>query len=464
MAYEAKTRNDLAKWWIVGTGSVVNRLSEVMDDFPLGPAIFYTTGWTAAGNEYYITQATANDSAAEKIGAGAWAALVLGAGIGLLNAGEYFHDAATTRLYVRLTGSVAPSATNQVRAHYLWDGSGAGPAIMTEVIEDSDYKIDLPFDVGDTSTVTTLESALERITMNGLFYIKNNATFQCGALTAAGRGKNGSQFVLKTTYQASDIIIASGATNATFKFYASTFVTNSWPSFNDGTIDIRDSTINGDGADIRISFSVQVDSLILTNVLLTKIGRLTTDVAATINTFILNDSYLTISADITIEGVSVIGTSGLRVDSDNTATFLDPIGTITQSMITNVNGNSVGKLTYSVNLLVKDPLGNALSGAVALLEGSEVGAASYDTQQFSVSTATDGTITEQTPTIKKWVGTSETETDYNVHRLTLTKAGYETLIIENITIDGPIDWELEMQPMRSRNLGRSRRGSFPNFM
>jgi len=49
LAYDVRTQDDLSKWWITGTGSSVNRLSEVMDDMPLGPAIYYldaADAWT----------------------------------------------------------------------------------------------------------------------------------------------------------------------------------------------------------------------------------------------------------------------------------------------------------------------------------------------------------------------------------------------------------------------------------
>ena len=34
---------------------------------------------------------------------------------------------------------------------------------------------------------------------------------------------------------------------------------------------------------------------------------------------------------------------------------------------------------------------------------------------------------------------------YSPHKFTLSKAGYETLDLENITIDGPIVWHLGLQ-------------------
>ena len=62
MTYSVLTQDDLAKWWITGTGSSVNRLSEVMDDQADGPAIFHldaANAWTAGtGSEWYVATAT----------------------------------------------------------------------------------------------------------------------------------------------------------------------------------------------------------------------------------------------------------------------------------------------------------------------------------------------------------------------------------------------------------------------
>jgi hypothetical protein len=35
-------------------------------------------------------------------------------------------------------------------------------------------------------------------------------------------------------------------------------------------------------------------------------------------------------------------------------------------------------------------------------------------------------------------------TDYSPNQFILTKAGYKTLILDNITVDHPLVWELEM--------------------
>ena len=51
-AYIVETTDNLTKWWFTGTGSTVNRLSELRDDCPDGP--YLDTGdigaWAATGN------------------------------------------------------------------------------------------------------------------------------------------------------------------------------------------------------------------------------------------------------------------------------------------------------------------------------------------------------------------------------------------------------------------------------
>ncbi|GAG56513.1 unnamed protein product, partial [marine sediment metagenome] len=72
MAYAALTQDDLTKWWITGTGSGVNRLSEVMDDAPDGPAVFYldaADAWTQNGatDEWYVAAAAKPDNVSENL-------------------------------------------------------------------------------------------------------------------------------------------------------------------------------------------------------------------------------------------------------------------------------------------------------------------------------------------------------------------------------------------------------------
>jgi len=68
------------------------------------------------------------------------------------------------------------------------------------------------------------------------------------------------------------------------------------------------------------------------------------------------------------------------------------------------------------------------------------GATEFATQ----TTDADGNITELIQ-YKKWVGTSET-CEARLHKFTISKSGYETLVKDNITVDKPIDWHLELLP------------------
>ena len=97
-----------------------------------------------------------------------------------------------------------------------------------------------------------------------------------------------------------------------------------------------------------------------------------------------------------------------------------------------------------------DKAGDGIVGATVNCWGSAATPATpseeYDTVVINaVDTGASGVLAEQTITARKWVGTSETLTTYSPHKFTISAQGYETLILENITIDGPIDWHLELQ-------------------
>ena len=96
MAYDALTQDDLAKWWITGTGSAVNRFSEIMDDMPDGPAIYHLdadNAWTAGtGSEWYVATTTKPDDVADNLSG--WSKLTGTAddNMGSLNADEWIHQ------------------------------------------------------------------------------------------------------------------------------------------------------------------------------------------------------------------------------------------------------------------------------------------------------------------------------------------------------------------------------------
>jgi len=103
------------------------------------------------------------------------------------------------------------------------------------------------------------------------------------------------------------------------------------------------------------------------------------------------------------------------------------------------NGDKIHR-QHTCNVHIADKDGSNLSGVTILCEDKD------NNTVFSVNTGADGKIAEQVITYKKWEGTSEILTEYSPHKFTISKAGYETLVLDEITVDEPIDWHLELLP------------------
>ena len=466
MTYDARTQDDLTSWWITGTGSVVNRLSEVMDDMLLGPAIYYTTGWTAAGSEYWREQIYNNDATQEKIGAAAWSALVLGAGVGVLNAGEYFYDVGTSRLYVRLTGDVVPNATNQTRAHYSWNGGLSGVDFMTELAEDRLYKVHLTFNIGDDSTSTAIESLNEFVYFDDGQYaqILNNATLSLGELIEGGV-INGACWLFNVS---ASFNLSDGNENTYFNFYDSKIIALPIVS---GTLvvslyyanaDIRKSSLSG-GYNLgvgNLSFALQPSLYSLnindfyissvrntfffaaTNVSVDKLKIHYSYNGITINS--LNPVVNITNLDLNYYLSAQINTGVTQAGEVN---IINPASNLVLVAIGNANCKI--KEQYTVNINVADNNGAALSGVIINCY-DQSGTACWT--EGTVTTDANGDITEQIATYKQWAGTSETLTTYSPHIFTFYKPGYivsSDANYNNITINKPIDWHIEMHPARS---------------
>ena len=65
--------------------------------------------------------------------------------------------------------------------------------------------------------------------------------------------------------------------------------------------------------------------------------------------------------------------------------------------------------------------------------------------QQVLTTNGSGDIPEQIIPFRKWEGTAETQTTFSPHKFTLSKAGYETLTLDAVTVSAPINWHLELQ-------------------
>jgi len=115
--------------------------------------------------------------------------------------------------------------------------------------------------------------------------------------------------------------------------------------------------------------------------------------------------------------------------------------------------NNAGCNVYrknTVNIHVSDKDGTDLATVAVVCEDQD----GNTTGGFaSVNTDANGDIAEQT-IIRGYCDLnnsnldSDLTKDYSPHKFTISKAGYETLILENITVDAPIVWHLELQPIR----------------
>lgn len=101
---------------------------------------------------------------------------------------------------------------------------------------------------------------------------------------------------------------------------------------------------------------------------------------------------------------------------------------------------------YTFNLEVVDKDGNPINGATVTLYDKD------DNQVFQVSTAADGTITEQTVSRGYYnQANGDTLQDYGPHKLTVSKSGYMNYVHEGITLDEPVDWRLYLRDALTGN-------------
>jgi len=432
MAYSAKCdTSPPTKWWITGTGSVVNRLSEVMDD-------------NAAGVEF-------DDD----------------------------------------PGVYEPWTT-----------------FMTEHIEDKSYQVHLDLEIGDGSTPTTLLSKDEFVYWDSgaEFTIKNSASLTLGVLTE-GEGVSGSFWYFDL---AGDLdVIVSGQTTAIFNMYGSriTKTGNQYIHVADGDIVLNNSVIdcgNPGWSSLRISNyqNLTIKDLLVENAMAFRMD----DTGASITNLHVTNTRYGFYSWIYSGGATITLTGGKFTDYDGFGSFFyvnsttNPLhlvavdveeGTGTPTIVGN-EGNSVTE-KYTINIHVADKTGGAIANTATVackranvvtestkfykcIEAHTSGTFADDLaagkwEEITDSTIldaapawltttdyvsaeaefsenpTNGAIAEQIITYKKWAGTSELETKY-IHTFTTSETGYETLTLDNITVGGPIDWHLGLQPQK----------------
>ena len=334
------------------------------------------------------------------------------------------------------------------------DGGGTAKVntFMTETVADAVYLILKHINFGDGIIPTYFQSKKEMVYFTGgcVFSVKNSATLCLGELQG-DYGINGSRWSVGVLAHQWN---ATGATS-TILIYDSVLHLRSvymmdW-DVSGGVVTIKNSTISGiydiSGAGmfntIYFGDGASFDRVNFTNVSGCMLN------AAPI---LFNDVHSHYCRRGIQSGTAVVTAIGIRFTSsqiEDTFTgggaaaaliLKDPV--MPPTVITNYTATNWTSEVYTANIHIADKDGADLAGVVVDCEdrfGNPVWAAG------TIVTDAAGDIAEQTITYKKWEGTAETLTTYSPHKFTISKAGYETLVLDEITVDHPIVWHEELQ-------------------
>ena len=347
------------------------------------------------------------------------------------------------------TGTAAADGTlavTQGQWGLIWDHSN------------SIYTSNGTFAVGDASTSTYFTSLNDTFYVDGSFdtTVTANATIQIGELDGDW-GKNGSEWKLSGI--GNTVKFCNGGT---VLIYASKIklVAAHQQQFWTGTAKIKNSIFDCGGESdwqrawfVQSFFtSIEMEDVYFSNQIglyLSLVPDIFDDVhchavslgviAHTASGIIATGFRVTEASNVEIQTWTAGAAADMRVRDPKT-----PVGTIQNYG----NESNFIQEEYTCNIHVVDRDGAAIQSATVVCDDQA------DAEIFSVSTDASGDIAEQIVPYKIWETTSETLTTHSPHKFTISKAGYETLILEAITVDAPIVWHLELQTPKAPKSAR----------
>lgn len=336
------------------------------------------------------------------------------------------------------------------------DGGGTeDPSFfVTEHVANSMYQILKNIQFGDGSNALVFYSKNEMVHFDDdkTFILKSNTTLQLGE-KVGDWGVNGSFWQFNFGSSGSHDMIPNGCSDVSLLVYSSTlFSTGAKACYTySSTREFLNSVLATDQDDFYFYF-------------------ISASAAVTMKRcYIAKGAYLRFhKSPAVFEDVHIHGTdygllfgyesgsyTGLKVTSITTAqikqsggsgitgNIINPADNITSVEIT--DATSVIKEQYTCDIHVVDKDGDNLAGVTVTCEDKD------SNQVFSVQTGADGKIAQQTIDYKKWEGTDETETEYSPHKFTFSKNGYTLLVMENVTVDARINWDIKVKfPERIR--------------
>jgi hypothetical protein len=349
--------------------------------------------------------------------------------------------------------------------------------IIHEIIENGVYKVDCDIYWGNGTDNSYFESANEHVWFddNRMWQIQINGNLQLGEKTAGDHGIYGSNWNFGPPTGIMTAMAGFAATMS-FKMYGSHMHrrTNGGSGggvrLRCGVVDIRDSIFSGEtntdtGVYLGLDNGIQtltVKNLINLHVKTIPLGTIPS-LFEGVQVF---DSRYGIQLDK--DGIVVdqsfseeAGGAGTYGEIANfgaaTAVTVRDIKSNISSVFINSDGSSIID-QKTCNIHITDEDGNNLNGVTVDCQDKD---GNYVWTAGSVTTDTNGEIAEQVINYRKWEDTSETLTTYSPHKFTFTKSGYVPQVYENVTTDGPINWQVTMQEpkyIRGRSANMARLG------
>lgn len=291
------------------------------------------------------------------------------------------------------------------------------------------YLLNANLEIGDGVTASYFRSLNEfvRFADEMRLLVKSNATLQSGDVQD-GYGIDGTQW---DTYWPDNYISESGST---LLFYASTVRQRSPRRFLiRGTTAWISSTLNRCN---QLYVVGGTHTFTRCDFMATTLYRDSSPII-TLQDTLLGGGVLQIQ---TLTNPIFIGNAQVKliaVSNPITTEVINPTGAYTPN-ISGSEDNAIAE-KFPVSLLLRDPSGNALANATATLVDQ------FGTQVFSLTSDANGATAEQAVTVKQWVGTAETLTDFNPFTLTISHADYPTMTIPGLTISAPLrNWRIDM--------------------
>ena len=328
------------------------------------------------------------------------------------------------------------------------DGGGTArvDTFMTETIPNVVYLILKSIQFGNDVTPSYFRSKNEMVYFSDDMGInvRNAATLELGEIVS-GYSENGSRWNIGVSVNLE--IINSGKDTAYFYMYDSYLYSRGkdfW--FRGGNVILKKSTHGFANATEYSKFWNTMNSLTMDDVYFFNTLQLNVDIAPDdFKNVHVHDTTYGFKSQYggTIENLLTTNFSSYDVDmsAGYTVNLKNPLFNITTPLIDDDSG--IIKEQYTCNAHIANKDGADLAGVAVDCKdqfGNPVWAVG------TVITDAAGDIAEQIITYKKWEGTDETLTEYSPHIFTISKAGYETQVLDEITVDHPIVWHEELLP------------------